>query len=126
MADAKRIAGVRSFAVSRDGAPTVRFSVAGSATIQASQVERETLTGATGPAGYSESPIAGFIEVEVFDRGDISLADMSEWSDVTATLVTGSGKVYAIAGWLTDAPELSATDGTMTIRIEVRVEEVAL
>lgn len=126
MADQKRIAGVQSFTVSRDGAPAVRFQVGGSANYRLSGVDRESLVGATGYAGYKEMPVVGFIECEVHIQQDLDFSEMRLWSDVTATLVTGANKVVQCTGHLVTTPEPSAVDGTATLRFEGLTEEVSI
>jgi hypothetical protein len=124
MADMNKIAGVQSCTISREGAAPLRVKVADSANYRLSGVDRETLIGATGVAGYKEMPVQGFIEVGCFEQRDLSFGDMVNWSDVTTTLYTKSGKIIICRGWLVTTPEPAANDGTFTLRFEGAVDEV--
>jgi hypothetical protein len=124
MADQKKIAGVSSFTVASDAGPAVSFKVGDSASYRISGVDRETLMGANGFAGYKEMPVPGFIEVAIFDQRDLDFTQMRNWSNVTATLVTASGKIIVCTGHLVTTPEPSATDGTATLRFEGETQEV--
>lgn len=126
MADQKRIAGVQSFTVSRDGQSAIRFQVAGSANYRLSGTDRESLVGATGYAGFKAQPVVGFIECEIYLQQDLDFSQLRDWDDVTATLVTGANKVVQCTGHLVTTPEPSAVDGTATLRFEGLTEEVSI
>ena len=124
MADQKKIAGVSSFTVASNAGPAVSFKVGDSASFRISGVDRETLMGANGFAGFKEMPVPGFIEVAIFDQRDLNFTQMRAWGDVTATLVTASGKIIVCSGHLVTTVEPSATDGTATLRFEGETQEV--
>lgn len=122
--DMKTIAGVTGFSVSTASGPSRRFSVADTANFRASGEDREVLMGAQGPAGVKVVPVVGFVEVGCYDQQDLSFDEIGRWGEVTAHLVTRSGKILICTGVVVSNPEVSAMDGTFTLRIEGRCTEV--
>lgn len=92
------------------------------------EVERETMVGAGGVAGFKEMPIAGFLEAEIFTTRDLSLKTLSDATEAgTITVELANGFTYVLnGGWVTGRPEANAIGGTVTIRWEgPSIEEIA-
>jgi len=110
----KRVAGVCYFKVNGE-----QFSVAGECTVSPEESERESLTGLAGVAGYKEMPRAAFIEVEVFTTENFDIQNVAKVDDGTVTAELANGQVWALRNaWKVGASDMSANNGTTTIRFE--------
>lgn len=110
---ANRLAGTSFFSV--DGK---RFMLV-TAKYSPVKVERETLTGLSGVDGFTEKPKLSFIEVELRDSGDLTVADFNAMSDVTCVLELANGKtIMGRKMWTTSAQEVESGEAKLTARFE--------
>lgn len=110
----KRIAG--TCYVTYDGKP---LQIAGSVTVSPEEFDRQSLSGLSGVAGFSETPRAAFIEVEAFTIQEMDLQEISRATDITVTAELANGQVWTLRnGWKAGTSDMSASDGTATIRFE--------
>lgn len=110
----KRIAGTCYIKV--DG---VQLDVAGSVTVSISKVEKEGLSGLSGPVGYTEKPRVPSIEVEAFLTKKFPMDKLEEMDGGTVTAELANGKTAVLSGaWLKGPIEASAGDGTTTLTFE--------
>lgn len=103
-----------------------QFALRGNMTVSMGSVERETVTGQDGVHGYTEKPMAPFIEADITDSGGVSIEAIERITRATVTAELANGKVYVLReAWVMKAPELNTTDGTMSVRFEgFRCEEI--
>lgn len=95
------------------------FTVGGSASYSVDSVSRETIKGASGVAGYKETPEAAFVEFEHIDDTDLEPSDIASMTDVTVTMYLINGKTVALFNaWVVNTREWNAIDGLTTIRFE--------
>lgn len=109
MADTtNRIAGVATITV--DGQ---NYRLRGSFKYSPCKAKRETLVGQDGVHGYSEMPIAGFMEADLSDMGGLKVASLNAMSNVTVVAELANGKqVVGRNMWqVGDAIEVSTEDG---------------
>lgn len=115
----ENIGGVASLSI--DGKA---FKVAGSLTYSVDAIERESKSGLTGVAGYTETGKPPFIEVELFNTSGIDLGELRAMVDVTVVLQqpNGKGAVWRNA-WTTSAHEVNQAEGTFSVRFEALAAE---
>jgi hypothetical protein len=95
------------------------LSVAGSFTVSPLAQMREGLVGLGGVAGYKETPRIPFMECEVFTLPDFSLLTVGAIRQATIVAELANGRVYTLVdAWLAGEPDISAGDGTTTLRFE--------
>ena len=110
----KRVAGVCFFKV--DG---VQLSVAGSFTVSPEISERESMAGLSGVVGFKESPSAAFIEGEVYTENEVDIQTIAKIDDGTVTAELANGQGWALRNaWKVGRSDMSASEGTMTVRFE--------
>lgn len=110
----KRIAG--TCFVTYDGKA---LQIAGNVTISPEEIDRQSLTGLSGVAGFSETPRAAFIEVEAFTIPETDVQEISRATDITVTAELANSQVWTIRnGWKAGTSDMSASEGTTTIRFE--------
>ena len=104
----------------------VQLQLRGNLTTNIGDKERETVVGQDGVHGFTEKPMAPFIECEITDHRDLDIPALGEITDATVTAEMATGKVYVLRNaWSLKAPDLNAAEGSMTIRFEgLRGEEV--
>lgn len=119
MADtSNRIAGIATLAV--DGQT---YRLRGSFKYSPCTVKRETINGQDGVHGYSEMPVAGFIEADLSDMGGLKVASLNGMTNVTVVAELANGKqVIGRNMWQVGDPiEATAEDGKITaVRWESR------
>lgn len=119
--DTNRLAGTAYLAANGKN-----YMVAGDGiTYSVSRVERTTLKGPSGVHGYSEEPVAGYIEATLRDAKDLSLADINAMSDASVTIQLANGKLITGANmWTVGAQEVATAEATFSVRWEgFHVEE---
>lgn len=110
----KRIAGTCYFKVGG-----TQLSIAGNFTVSPEGVERESMTGLGGVAGFKEMPRAPFIEGEVYTENEVDIQTIGAIDDDTVTAELANNQVWALRNaWKVGASEMSGGDGTMTVRFE--------
>ena len=81
--------------------------------------KRETLTGLDSVHGFSEVPLAGFIEATLRDSSDITVGDFTAMRCVEVMITLANGKVVGGANlWNTTALEVRAAEGTFQVKFE--------
>ena len=91
------MANTPSFGVSAFWINGQSYGVRGTAKYRASGDTRTAMMNAQGGiAGYTAVPKAAEIEVELTDRGDLSLSDINTLTGATVILETKDGKAYTI------------------------------
>jgi hypothetical protein len=81
--------------------------------------KREALMGSSGILGYKETPQVAFIEGEIVDRGDLSIADLVQAADETITLELATGKVVMLRGaWYAGEGTGNTEEGNIGVRFE--------
>jgi len=121
--------GIKAVTITSSTGGAIGADVEGTATIRLRTETREGASGAMGVVGYSEKYEPTFIELAIFDRGDLNLSALMDLVNVSVTVVAKSGKIYTLtSGWLAASPEVNAIDGTTTIRWESKrpVQEVTV
>lgn len=100
------------------------LAVAGSCKAGMRPKERSTLSGLSGPAGYSEKLLPSFIEVEVYDTANTDLAALFDATsvDVQAELANGKTAILNRATQMNPA-EADGGEGTATLRFEAKHED---
>ena len=84
-----------------------------------SNLKRESQAGMDGIHGFTETPIAPFIEFTGRDGGEILPAQYRDLVDATVTVRLANGKtVTGIAMWTTEPQEVETEKGTFRIRFE--------
>ena len=122
MADiTNRLAGIAYIAA--DGAT---FLLSGNLSYRVARVERATLIGQDRVHGYSEKPLPGMINATIRDSGGLSVASLSQMTNVTITCELANGKTIVGRNmWLIESPTVNTEDGTMDVKWEgPSVEEV--
>lgn len=112
--------GIRSLQVTdnkRGG--TKAFDVKAQLSIELSGDERTTLESANNPAaGAGVKSSRGRWEITVIDAGDLSLADIQAWEDVTAVAVGANRKTYTLDGWQVEKVTVDMLEGDVPIVLE--------
>lgn len=112
MADtSNRIAGIATITV--DGQ---NYRLRGNFKYSACKVKRETIAGQDGIHGYSEMPVAGFIEADLSDMGGLKVVSLNGMTNVTVVAELANGKqVIGRNMWQVGDPiEATAEDGKLT------------
>jgi len=90
--------------------------------------ERESMVGADSVHGFSEKPVAPFLEGAIRDNDELDITTIQNLRDATCTLELANGKVYVFRNCYSvgDSGNLASTDsGEITFRIEaIDAEEV--
>lgn len=95
-----------------DGA---QLSVEGSVEFPMLEVTRETKLGSTGVVGYSETPIAPFLNASVFLTSDFPIEAL-KGTDLTITAELANGWVYTLQGaYLVGDVNMNGSDGNVTL-----------
>jgi len=112
MADtSNRIAGIATITV--DGQ---NYRLRGNFKYSPCKVKRETIAGQDGIHGYSEMPVAGFVEADLSDMGGLKVASLNGMTNVTVVAELANGKqVIGRNMWQVGDPiEATAEDGKLT------------
>jgi hypothetical protein len=108
------LAGIAFFSI--DGTP---YDVVGKAGYSVSTVKRETVSGMSGVQGFKETPVPGYIVVELRDSGGLTVADLNAVTASTIVLQIANGKtVMAAAAWQVDEIEVDSMEGTLSAKFE--------
>lgn len=82
---------------------------------------RAPLIGASGVDGYSEAPQAAFIEGEIRDGSEVTIADLVGATGVTASLELANGKTLVLAeAWYEGEGTGNTQEGNFPIRLVSR------
>jgi hypothetical protein len=96
-----------------------QLSVRGTCTISPNQITRSPISGLDGFHGYQAVFRAPYIEVEVTNRNQFPLTDLAGLTDSTITAELETGEVWVLRNAFQSGDlELSAADGTATVRFE--------
>ncbi len=96
-----------------------QIPLAGTLTVQPFDKERETKMGLSGVAGYKETLIAPWIEVEGFHTSDVNLTKLHDAENVTVQADLPNGKIAVVRNaWSTKPPEINVAEGTFSMRFE--------
>jgi hypothetical protein len=110
----ERLAGVTGLTIDGNS-----YMVVSDVTWSPGRWRRETLTGLDGVHGFSETPLAGYVEATLRDAGSISISDFTEMRCVEVQVTLASGKVVAGSNmWNTTALEVRAAEGTFQVRFD--------
>lgn len=102
------------------------LSVAGACTVGIKPLQRQTLSGLSGPAGYSEQRLPSFVEVEVYDTRGTDLDALFAAADVDVQAELANGKVATLtAATQMNPAETDGSAGTATLRFEALHENGA-
>ena len=114
MAICERLAGITGLTI--DGTP---YMVVSDVTWSPARWRRETLTGLDAVHGFSELPIAGYIEATLRDSGDLTVGDFNEFRCVEVQVILANGKVVGGTNmWCISALEVRAAEGTFQVRFD--------
>lgn len=117
---AKRIAGRLYFKV--DG---VQYSALGSFEYSLGGWKRTNKPGADGIHGYTEEPIPAYVQGDITDRKNLSLAVLAGLENVTVTLELANQKTVVIPGaWNASDHMVNASEGMTRVRFESDEEGV--
>lgn len=98
---------------------TAPLPLAGTITVSTWDAEKDTKTGLSGVVGYSEMPVAPFIEVEIFVTPGVNLQAFQNVRDAVVVAELANGQTWTLRGaWCTKAPEHNGAEGTATLRFE--------
>lgn len=107
----------------------VQFSAKGEFTYGLGKNTRTAIVGQDGVHGFSEQPVAPFIEGAFTDAADVDLDAVADVTDSTITLELANGKVVALRNaWCTNPDGLggSTTEGEIAVRFEgLSAEEIS-
>lgn len=96
-----------------------QLSVEGSVEVPLMDVEREEKISSTGVAGFSETPIAPFINLSAFVTSEFPLEKIKAGTDLTITAELANGWVYTLqGGFVTGNPAWNASDGNVTLNFK--------
>lgn len=93
-----------------------QLSVRGTLTIGMNRKTRTPVAGLDGIHGYSETFRAQSITIEITNRPDYPLTEITEIIDGTVTAEMQNGEVWVLRNsWCGDDTDLNAADGSATI-----------
>ena len=114
MAICERLAGITGFAIDGNA-----YMLVSDCNWSPGVWKRETLTGLDAVHGFSEVPLAGYIEATLRDSSGISVGDFTVMRCVEVQITLANGKVVGGANlWNTSALEVRAAEGTFQVRFE--------
>lgn len=89
-------------------------------------VNRPPVTGDTGVHGYTERPVAPWIECTISHGADTNLQELADFRDGSVSFETDTGKSYVLReAWCENPPELTTGEGEVTLRFSgMSAEEV--
>jgi len=101
------------------------YMLAGEVTYSVSRVKRTTISGPSGPQGYSEELIPGHISATLRDAGGLTVADFNAMTNVTVTVELANGKTISGGNmWTVDSQEVKSGEATFDVKWEgLSVEE---
>lgn len=96
-----------------------RYQAKGEFTYNVNKFKRESIVGQDSVHGYKEEPKALFIEGAITDSDDLSLSDVQNLKDVTATLSLANGKTIVLreAFYAADG-DVTTGEGEIQFRLE--------
>jgi hypothetical protein len=110
----ERLAGITGLTIDGNA-----YMVVSDVTWSPSNIRRETLVGLDAVHGYSEVPIAGFVEATLRDSGDITVKDFNAMTCVEVQVMLANGKLVGGASlWSVNVQEVRAAEGTFVVRFE--------
>lgn len=113
---ANSLAGTAYFSI--DG---TSYMLVGDLNWSTSKVNRETQAGMDGVHGFSEKPIAGFIEGTFRDNQGLTVAAFNSMTDNTVMAELANGKVViARNAWTAEHQEVNSVEATFKVRWESR------
>lgn len=100
----------------------VQLDAKGNFTYNLGAPKREAIIGADGVHGYKETPQVPFIEGEITDRRDLSLADLAAIDGETVTLELNNGKTVVLSqAWYAGEGTGNTEEANIAIRFESRL-----
>lgn len=111
---AKRVAGICYIKV--DGE---QLEVKGSVECPLSSLQRESVMGLAGNAGYKETAIAPYIKVSCIFVPEFPISKLAEGTDMTITAELANGKVYTLSGaYLVGETPVKGDEGDVELHFE--------
>ena len=111
---AKRVAGIAYIKV--DGQ---QLEVSGGIEAAIGDVQRETVKGLSGVAGFKETHRTPSVKLSAIFRDDFPMAKVAEGTDMTVTAEFPNGKTYTLSSaFLVGEPTAKADDGTIELEFE--------
>lgn len=108
---AKRVAGIAYVKV--DGE---QLEVSGGIEVPLVDVNRETVMGLAGPAGYKETALEPYVKLTAIFMPDFPLEALRNGTDMTITAEMANGKVYTLSGaFIKGEPVAKTEDGTVEL-----------
>jgi hypothetical protein len=95
------------------------YDAKGNWTYNLGKPKREAIIGADGIHGYKETQQVPFVEGEITDRRDLSLAKLVTLKDATVTLALANGKTVVLrSAWYAGEGDGSTEEGNIKVRFE--------
>lgn len=95
------------------------YALVGEASYTPNSFSRESLMGADGFHGMKKKPAPGAIKAKIRNMGNVSLAEINSWEDITVQLELANGKTVVGAGMFLKEP---ATADAEEAEIELDLE----
>jgi hypothetical protein len=91
----------------------------GSFTYNLGRPKREAMIGADGVHGFKETPMIGFVEGAITDRGTLDVTALVNATNVTVTLTLSNGKVIVLRdAWFAGDGTASTEESEIAVRWE--------
>lgn len=97
----------------------IKLPAKGGWTVMVDDVEREGIAGQSGVHGYKEMPVVPYMEGTISHLSSISVEELKELHDFTATLETANGRAFVLENaWVANQLEVGTEEGEFTVRVE--------
>lgn len=111
---AERIAGICYLKV--DGK---QYSVRGNLKVQPLNTKKTGVAGSDRVHGFKEEIVVPYIDVDITDRGTLSMKTLQSVKDSTITAELANGKVYVLRNaWYAGEGEIDGSEGKTTAKFE--------
>lgn len=111
---AKRVAGICFIK-----ADSTQLEVQGGVECPATDVNRETVMGLAGVAGYKETARTPYIKLTAIATPDFPRKTLAESTDMTVTAELANGSTYVLSGaYLVGEPAVNGEEGTIELQFE--------
>lgn len=111
---AERIAGICYFKV--DGH---QYSVRGNMKVQPLDTKKTGIAGSDGVHGFKEEFQTPYIDLDITDRGSLSMKTLQSYKNVTVTAELANGKTYVLRNaWYAGEGEIDGSEGKTTAKFE--------
>ena len=94
------------------------IKVKGSTSHSMVSFERESIIGLDSVHGFSEKPVAPFIEVTATTTSNLDVGKLADNTNGTITLLTANKKCVLSGAYITTQPSSNAENGEVTLRWE--------